>query len=60
MTTKEYALSRKNELTAYVMVMRQYLEAKKLINDWHGVRDAVVDIEVAEAKISAFDEILKL
>ena len=29
----------------------KYLEAKLAAQDWHGVRDACVDIEVIEAKI---------
>lgn len=32
-------------------ILERYLEAKRAIRDWHGVRDVCVDIEILEARI---------
>lgn len=43
------------DLRAHLEHLEAYLAAKVAMRDWHGVRDAAVDIEVLEAKIGVME-----
>lgn len=44
------------ELRAQRVLMIQYLDHKRTIEDWHGVMDAAADIRELDAKIAALEQ----
>ena len=58
MTISNKIFARVKELREDIAITHADMAAKDRRRDRHGVRDAVVDIEIAEAKIAALEEVL--
>lgn len=60
MTTRQGMHEQRARLVIYLHAMEAYCAAKLAARDWHGVRDAAADIEIAEAKLVQIDLTLSL
>lgn len=58
MTISNKIFARMKELKDDINITEAGMAAKLRRRDRHGVRDAIVDIEVAEAKIDMLEEVL--